>query len=56
MPAAAEDHEVLLQSYDLLPAVTKIFADNANRLQVWALNAVPNAEGRHSVRINTLTF
>jgi len=54
--AAAENHEVLLQSYELLPAVTEIFADGANYLQVWALNAVPNAENRHLVKINTLTL
>ncbi|XP_015368116.1 PREDICTED: uncharacterized protein LOC107164709 [Diuraphis noxia] len=55
-PVAAEDHKVLLQSYDLLPTVTKIFTDNKNYLQVWALNAVPNAENRHLVKINTLTL
>ncbi|XP_060851577.1 uncharacterized protein LOC132929946 isoform X2 [Rhopalosiphum padi] len=55
-PVAAEDHKVLLQSYDLLPAVTKIFSDNANYLQVWALNAVPNSKNRHLVKINTLTL
>jgi len=54
--ATAENHKVLLQSNDLLPAVTKIFADNVNYLQVWALNAVPNAENRHSVKINTLSL
>ncbi|KAF0772807.1 Uncharacterized protein FWK35_00010790 [Aphis craccivora] len=46
-PVAAENHKVLLQSYDLLPAVTKIFTDNTNYLQVWALNAVPNSKNRH---------
>ncbi|VVC35618.1 Six-bladed beta-propeller, TolB-like,Major royal jelly protein/protein yellow [Cinara cedri] len=50
----AENHRVLLQSCDLLPEVTKIFTDNANYLQVWALNAVPNGENRHSVKINKL--
>ncbi|XP_025201991.1 uncharacterized protein LOC112599339 isoform X2 [Melanaphis sacchari] len=55
-PIAAENHKVLLQSYKLLPAVTKIFTDNANYLQVWALNAVPNSKNRHVVKINTLTF
>lgn len=54
VPVAAEDHKVLLQSYDLLPAVTKIFTDNTNYRQVWALNAMPNAENRHLVKINTL--
>ncbi|XP_003243824.2 uncharacterized protein LOC100575968 [Acyrthosiphon pisum] len=54
VPVAAEDHKVLLQSYNLLPAVTKIFTDNTNYRQVWALNAMPNAENRHLVKINTL--
>lgn len=52
--AAVEDQKLLMQSYDLLPAVTKIFTDNVNYLQVWAMNAVPNSENRHSVKINTL--
>ncbi|XP_027849748.2 uncharacterized protein LOC114129268 isoform X2 [Aphis gossypii] len=55
-PVTAENHKVLLQSYDLLPAVTKIFTDNTNYLQVWALNAVPNSKNRHLVKINTLTL
>jgi hypothetical protein len=49
-----EEHTVVLQSHESLPAVTKIFTDNLNYLQVWALNAVPNAENRHTVKINTL--
>lgn len=55
-PVTAENHKVLLQSYDLLPAVTKIFTDNTNYLQVWALNAVPNSKNRHLVKINTLAL
>lgn len=54
--ATAKDHKVLLQSYELLPAVTKIFTDSANYLQVWALNVMPNSENRHVVKINTLSI
>lgn len=54
--AAARNHKVLLQSYELLPAVTKIFTDSANYLQIWALNVMPNAENRHVVKINTLSI
>lgn len=55
-PAAATTAKVLLQSYDMLPAVTKIFTDGANYLQVWALNVMPNSENHHVVKINTLSM
>lgn len=48
-PLVAENHEVLIQSADLLPDVRQIFKDSQKN--VWALNGLRNEEGSYCTRI-----